>query len=92
MFNFFRKLQVSHDQQQNQIMSLQISRDSCRRQLQKAFTFSRDLVREQEQLLTQLAEKQRESQSLHQLTNVGLEMTSKMDSIRNQFEVSIFSV
>ncbi|XP_044729841.1 putative leucine-rich repeat-containing protein DDB_G0290503 [Chrysoperla carnea] len=81
-----KKLQVSHDQQQNQIMSLQISRDSCRRQLQKAFTFSRDLVREQEQLLTQLADKQRESQSLHQLTNVGLEMTSKMDSIRNQFE------
>lgn len=83
----FSKLKINNDQQQHQIISLQVSRDSCRRQLQKAFAFSRELVREQEHLLTQLAEKSRESETLQHLHTTGSEMSNKMESVKSQFKV-----
>lgn len=80
-------MQHQCEELQSHLVTCQVSRDASKRQLQKAMTFSEELVAEQENLLRQLHAKQEENNSIARL---GTTIVYRMGSLKTKLKVSGF--
>lgn len=79
---------------QSTIHSIQVSRDSFKRQLSKTTTYCKELVKKQENLIVEknkllhlLKEREKENQSIQYLGN---NITHRMETLKSQLKVGIF--
>ncbi|XP_021923237.1 centrosomal protein of 89 kDa-like isoform X2 [Zootermopsis nevadensis] len=78
-----KKMQHRCEELQSRLVTCQVSRDASKRQLQKAMTFSEELVAEQENLLRQLHAKQEENNSIARL---GTTIVYRMGSLKTKLK------
>lgn len=64
---------------------MQLSRSACRKQLNKALNFAKDLVTEQETLLKALNQRQQETKAVKK---IGTDIANRMDSLKFQIKVN----
>lgn len=70
---------------QHTLLEVQLSRSACRKQLNKALTFAKDLVTEQETLLKALNQRQQETKAVKKL---GSDIANRMDTLKFHLKVS----
>lgn len=69
---------------QHTLNEVQVSRSACRKQLNKAMNFAKDLVTEQEALLKVLNQRQQETRAVKKL---GSSIANRMDTLKLQLKV-----
>lgn len=69
---------------QHTLNEVQLSRSACRKQLNKAMNFAKDLVTEQESLLKALNQRQQETKAVKK---IGTDIANRMDSLKVQLKV-----
>ncbi|XP_063905027.1 protein Cep89 homolog isoform X2 [Zophobas morio] len=62
---------------------VQFAKSACRKQLNKAMNFAKDLVAEQETLLKALNQRQQENKAVKK---IGCDIATRMDTLRNQLK------
>ncbi|XP_067005307.1 centrosomal protein of 89 kDa [Anabrus simplex] len=78
-----KKAQLKTEDLQGRLVTTQVSRDTTKRQLQKAMAFAEELVAEQENLLRQLHAKQEETKSIAKL---GSTIVYRMGSLKSKLK------
>lgn len=98
MYNFFHYRRTQHklDHLQKSVCSIQISRESLKRQLSKTTAFCKELVAEQEKLLIEkeklvvlLKEREKENENIQHLGN---NIAHRMGNLRSQLKVINFII
>lgn len=81
---YYRKSEAKQLHLEHTLNEVQLSRSACRKQLQKAMNFAKDMVAEQETLLQALNQRQIENRVVKK---IGSEMAVRMDSLKTQLKV-----
>lgn len=81
---YYRKAETKYLDLQHNLNEVQLSRSACRKQLNKAMNFAKDLVTEQESLLKALNQRQQETRAVKK---IGSDIANRMDSLKVQLKV-----
>ena len=81
---YFRKGEAKYLELDHTLNEVQFAKSACRKQLNKAMNFAKDLVAEQETLLKALNQRQQENKAVKK---IGCDIATRMDTLRNQLKV-----
>ncbi|KAJ3638921.1 hypothetical protein MTP99_002249 [Tenebrio molitor] len=78
-----KKGEAKYLELEHTLNEVQFAKSACKKQLNKAMNFAKDLVAEQETLLKVLNQRQQENKAVKK---IGCDIATRMDSLRNQLK------
>ncbi|XP_044264556.1 protein Cep89 homolog [Tribolium madens] len=78
-----KKGEAKYIELEHNLSEVQFAKSACKKQLNKAMNFAKDLVAEQETLLKALNQRQQENKAVKK---IGCDIATRMDTLRNQLK------